>query len=54
MAENLQALLGENPGIQQYFESLPEGVKSSVENSSSDIQTLEDILRLVQQLTGSC
>lgn len=54
MAQGLQDLLTSNKDISQYFLSLPTNVQNAVTGSGEEICTLEDLLRLIQSISGTC
>jgi hypothetical protein len=54
MANGLNDLLENNQEVNRYFSSLPANVKNAVSGSGQDICSLEDLLRCVRNLTGSC
>lgn len=54
MANGLSDLLASNAEVNQYFASLPANVQNAVSGSGEDICTLEDLLRCIKGITGSC
>ena len=54
MANSLTDLLASNSEVNQYFQSLPESVQNAVSGCGEEICTLEDLLRCIKGITGSC
>jgi hypothetical protein len=54
MAQNLNDLLQNNSEVSEYFSSLPANVQNECTISSGDICSLEDLLRCIKGITGSC
>lgn len=54
MANGLNDLLENNQEVSRYFSSLPASVQNAVSGSGQDICSLEDLLRYVKSITGSC
>lgn len=54
MANGLNDLLENNQEVSRYFSSLPAGVQNAVSGCGEDICSLEDLLRYVKSITGSC
>lgn len=54
MANGLSDLLASNAEVNQYFESLPANVQNAVSSCGEDICSLEDLLRCIKGITGSC
>ncbi len=54
MTNGLNELLANNSEISQYYSSLPQSVKSEVNSCGQDICSLDDLLRIIKQCTGSC
>lgn len=54
MANNLNDLLASNAEVNQYFSSLPANVQNAVSGCGEEISTLEDLLRCIKGITGTC
>lgn len=54
MAENLNDLLQNNAEVSQYYSSLPANVQSAVSSCGQEICSLEDLLRCIKGITGTC
>jgi hypothetical protein len=54
MTDGLTCLLANNAEISQYYSSLPQTVKDAVICSAEDIYSVEDLLKCIQDVTGSC
>ena len=54
MADNLDELLQNNSEVSQYFSQLPTSVQNECTSNGGDICSLEDLLRCVKGITGSC
>ncbi len=54
MANNLTEFLASNTEISQYFLSLPIDVQNAVSGCGEEISSLEDLLRIIQSVSGTC
>jgi len=54
MASNLNDLLQNNSEVSQYFSSLPANVQNACTINGQEISSLEDLLRCIKSITGSC
>lgn len=54
MANGLSDLLASNTDVNQYFASLPANVQNAVSSCGEDICTLEDLLRCIKGVCGTC
>jgi hypothetical protein len=54
LTNSLADLLENNSEVNQYFESLPSNVQDAVAGCGDQICSLEDLLRCVKDIMGTC
>ncbi|MDF2631840.1 MAG: hypothetical protein K0Q85_436 [Caproiciproducens sp.] len=53
MTNGLNELLANNSEISQYYSSLPQSVKNEVSSCGQEIFSLDDLLRIIKQCSGT-